>query len=639
MKRSTIHATMMTLLSIAAAALIAASAFGLAPPPAGSAPVPAAGTGWKEMQLRYPDADAVVLYDSLVVTLDGADRVSRRYHRAVMLFTDNAINRYGDPRLLFNAATQDLAILAARVRMRDGTIVDAQKNAFNQTTPFSLDLTPDYADWQETVVTLMGVEKGCVAELHYTIADKSASPWLSGVEVFSAEDPTQERVLAVRLPAGRSLKFASLRGEAPPPDTDAAGAWDWTVRNIPGRTPLDGGVWSGDYFPAVCYSTAADWKSVLSRLGERLATASPAAPAAEASIRDAVKDCGPTLEARAVAVHRLAIGAVRGIRAPYPLCAAPARDAARIYDTGYASPLDGAVLLASMLRTLEFEPAFVLVSSGTTAVGETPAPELFSRVAVSVPIGNEGELLLDPATPLERDPSFSLAGRTLARLGPAPRLERFPARNSSESGSGLVIDLVPGKDGALEGEGTAILKGAFSPYYLVREGETGLADYLKKRVSGLFGGAKLVSWNPRAVDRDRIEVDFTFTMELPDKKKGERVYLAMPRPFDSPLSGIERVQLWRSQIEDPIRLEPSELDVRCTIELPEGWKRVTDSFSVSETNRLGSVSADAAETAGDAMEFRSRLVLPGGLVPPESFGEFKALLRAYGQDRIVLEKD
>jgi hypothetical protein len=485
----------------------------------------------------------------------------------------------------------------------------------------------------------MGIEKGCVAELHYSIADKNPSPHLSGVEVFSAEDPTQERVLAVKLPAGRSLKFASLRGDAPAPDTKTAGIWVWTVRNIPGRMPFDGGVWEGDYFPAVCYSTAADWQSVLSRLGERLGAASNPVPAADAAIKEAVKDCGPTHEARALAVHRLAVGAVRGIRSPYGLLAAPARDASRVYDTGYASPLDRAVLLAAMLRALQFEPKFVLVSAGATAVGDVPAPELFSRVAVSVPMGSEGELLLDPAAPLEHDPAFSLAERTLAHAGPAPRLAQLPARNGNESRSSLVIDCGPGQDGVLEGKGTAVMTGAFSPYYIVREGENGLADYLKKRVSGLFGGAKLVSWNPQAIDRDRIEVDFTFTVDVPDKKKGERVYFAMPRPFDSQLSGIDRTQAWRSGVADAIRLEPAALDVDCTIRLPEGWKLVADGSTELERNGVGSTQFLSTQAADGTLGFRSELRLETGRVSPASFGDFRALIRAYSRDRIVIEKE
>jgi hypothetical protein len=638
MRNVTTHTVMKSMLAVVAAALIAGAAFAHSPASGRSSPAAAAGTGWKEMELRYPGSDAVVLYDSLVVTLGPDNRLAQRRHRAVMLFTDNAINRYGDPRILFNAATQDLTILAARVRMRDGRVVEIRKNAINQTTPFALDLAPDYVDWQETVVTLMGVEKGCIAELHYTIADRNPSPYLSGVEVFSAEDPTEERVLAVKLPPGIALAFAALNGEVPPPDASAKGAWIWTVRDIPGRTPFDGGAWEGDYFPAVCYSTATDWQDLLSKIGAGLAARSTRLPAAEASILDAVKDCAAD-EEKALTVHRLAIGTVTGVRAPYALFAAPARDAARIYDTGYASPLDRAVLLAAMLRTAGFEPAFVLVSAGRAARGGVPAVELFSRIAVSVPLADGTGLLLDPAAPLEHDPSFALAGRTLAYLGPAPRLAQLPARAAADSRSELVLVLKPGKDGGFEGKGAAIMKGAFSPYYLVRGNENGLRDFLKKRVSGYFGGAELVSWNPRSLERNGAEIDFTFTVSPGEKKKGERLYLSVPKPMESSFSGIERVRVDRSRCADAIAIEPCVLEVSCAIEPAPGWKMITGLSPANEKNGIGDASAELASLPDGTHVFRKRLQLDEDLVAPARYADFRSLLRTFSEDRIVLERE
>ncbi|MFA4948043.1 MAG: DUF3857 domain-containing protein [Candidatus Krumholzibacteriia bacterium] len=632
MRNVTTHVLLKSILAVVAAALIAGSACGH------SAPAAAAGTGWKEMQLRYPGSDAVVLYDSLVVTLGSDNHIAKRRHRAVMLFTDNAINRFGDPRILFNAATQDLTILAARVRMRDGRIVEVRKNAVNQTTPFALDLAPDYVDWQETVITHMGIEKGCVAELHYVIADKNPSPYLSGVEVFSAEDPTEERVLVVKLPPGMTLKSASLNGEVSPPNASVKGVWVWTVRDIPGRTPFDGGAWEGDYSPVVCYSTASDRQDLLSKLGAGLTAKSTPLPAAETSICGAVKDLA-TDEEKVLAVHRLAIGAVTGVHVPYALLAAPARDAARIYDSGYASPLDRAVLLAAMLRTAAFEPAFVLVSAGKAASGDVPAPELFSRIAVSVPLGDGAELLLDPAAPFEHDPSFALAGKTLAYLGPVPRLAQLPARAVSDSRSELALVLKPGKDGGFEGKGTAILKGAFSPYYLVRENENGLRDFLKKRVSGFFGGAELVSWNPRSLERNEAEIDFTFTVSPGEKKKGERLYLSVPKPMESSLSGIERVRLERSQCADAINIEPCVLEVSCMIEPAPGWKMVTAPLPANEENEIGAASVDFASRADGTHVFRKRLQLDENLVAQTRYADFRSLLRTFHEDRIVLERE
>ncbi len=628
MRNVTPHALLKSMFAVAALALIAAPAF------AHSAPAAAAGTGWKEMQLRYRDADAVVLYDSLVVTLGSDNHISKRRHRAVMLFTDNAINRYGDPRILFNAATQDLTILAARVRMRDGRIVDAQKNALNRTTPFALDLAPDYVDWQETVVTLMGIEKGCVAELHYVIADRNPSPYLSGVEVFSAEDPTEERVLAVKLPAGTALKFSSLRGEAPPPDASASGTWVWTVRNIPGRTPFDGGVWEGDYFPAVCYSSAASWREALAPIAENISRGAESVPfSLSRMIREKIKDCASD-EDKVLAVHRFAIESVRAVSTPYSLLAAPARDAAHIYDTGYASALDGAVLLMAMLKDIACAPTLVLVSSGRMPDDDVPSPELCSSLAIEA-----GGLLLDPSAPFEHDPEFSLAGRTLVRLGSERHLWPLPPNQIADSGSELSLALSPGAEGAWEGKGKAILTGAFSPYYLVRAGEHGLDDFLKQRVSNFFGSAELGSWNVLRLERRRAEIDFTFTVKLPERKKGERIYLAMPNPFESRLSGIMRVRPERSRLTDAIRIETCALSLTGTIEPPAGWKLVTEHFTVHRKFDIGEASAVFSADPDGTQFFKRRLSLASNRVYPGAFDYFRSLLQVYGRDLVVLEKE
>jgi hypothetical protein len=590
----------------------------------------------KALEARYQGNDAVVLFDSLVVTLDDGNHITRRRHRAVMLFTDNAINRYGDPRILFNAAAQELSIIAARVYMRDGTIADTQKNGFNQTTPFALDHAPDYADWQETVVTHVRIEKGCVAELHYVIRDLTPSPWLSGVEIFSTEDPVQSRVLMVAPGRGRDLTTSSQNSA--PAGAPSGGVWSWAVRDIAGRTPFDGGVWEGDYFPTVCYGTAARWQDVLAVIGADLAAKSSALPAVEARVRDAMKDL-TTDEDKVLAIHRLAIGAASDIHAPFTLFSAPARAAARIYDTGYASPLDRAVLLAAMLRTAGYEPAFVLVSSGRAVIGEVPAPELFSRVAVAVTVKDAGELLLDPTAAFEHDLSFVLAGKTLAYFSPEPRLSALATRNVNDSRSELAVVLKPGKDGGLEGKGTAVLKGAFSPYYVVRKDGNGFEDFLKTRVSGLFVGAELVTWNPRSLERDRAEIEFAFTVPLPDAKKGERLYLAAPKTLEAALSGIERVHLERSDCADAVRFEPCVLEMSCTIDLPEGWKLIATRFDANEKNEIGTALVNFQPQSDGTYLFRKQLVLNRDVVPPASYGEFRSLLLAFGEDRIVLEKE
>lgn len=591
--------------------------------------------GPAELKAHYADADAIVLFDSLVIARDAENRVSKRRHRAVMLLTDNGINRYGDPRILFNTAKQELAVMTARVYMRDGTTADTRKNGINQTTPFAFQAAPDYTDWQETVVTHVGIEKGCVAELQYVIADKDASPWLSGVEIFGAEDPTIERTIEVVLPAAGTLKHASMNG-APEPATPSAGTCVWTVTNIPGRTPYDGGVWEGDYLPTIVYSTAGGWDEVRAALIHGAEDASIKDHGLKAVVDDATKGMRSP-EDMILGIHRVAMESVASINPPYALFASGPRTAERIYASAYATPLDRAVVLMGLLKAAGFDPVPVLVTSGNAWPAEVAAPEIFGKVDVAVPTGTGAELLLDPGMPYERDLAFTLAGRMLVRPD-KQSVTTVPAREPGESMTSFDVVLKPGDKGALDGEGNAVMTGLFSPYYLVRGEGTETEDFIKARVKALFGGAELSTWNVRNMSPDRVEIAFHFTVKLPDKKSGERVYLSVPKPFESSLSGIDRVHLERSYCDDAIGVRSCVMEVSCALEAPADWWIVASPEPGATENQIGSARIEAESQSGGAPVVHKTLTLARTLVLPKEYGELRSLLLMLSDDRLVLER-
>jgi hypothetical protein len=161
---------------------------------------------------------------------------------------------------------------------------------------------------------------------------------------------------------------------------------------------------------------------------------------------------------------------------------------------------------------------------------------------------------------------------------------------------------------------------------------------VKKRVSSLFNGAELLTWNPRLVERDRTEIEFAFTVPLPDTMKSGRLYLAAPKPFESALSGIERVHIEQSDLADAIRIEPCVLDMSCTIELPEGWKLITTPLDAKDQNDIGAALVDIQPQSDGTCVFHRQLVLSRDVVDPASYGDLRSLLRVFGEDRIVVEK-
>jgi len=279
-----------------------------------------------------------------------------------------------------------------------------------------------------------------------------------------------------------------------------------------------------------------------------------------------------------------------------------------------------------------------LVSSGMLWPGDVPVPEICG-ITVITSTGGGDIILLDPESPYEHHWTYTLDGRTfLACILPECRIGEIGGLRSQQNKSTLDLVLKEGASGVIEGEGRALLTGFFSPYYLMRGTGTEAEDFVKARVGGLFEGAELTSWNPSAINWDRTELAFDFTVKLPDTKTGERVYLKLPRPFEAALSGIDRLRLERSTIPDAFRVRPCVLELSCTFGGFQGWSVVSLPQSGEGRNDIGS-SVVAVESAPDGdMTCRKTLAIDGDFVLPGDYPDLRSLLRTFGEDRIVLEK-
>jgi hypothetical protein len=293
----------------------------------------------------------------------------------------------------------------------------------------------------------------------------------------------------------------------------------------------------------------------------------------------------------------------------------------------------------AMLSAASFRPEPYFVSSGLLWADDVPVPEICT-IMIDVSTAAGEAMLLDPAAPYEHNLSFTLAGRTsFGCKNNACRAQGIARRSAGENRSKLDIVLRKGADGTIEGEGSALLTGLFSPYYGMRGTGTEAEDFVKARVGGLFEGAELTSWNPSALERDRAELAFNFTVKLPDKKSGERVYLKAPRPFDAVLSGADRVHLERSSSADAIKAGPCILEISCTIEKSQGWNIVSLPRPGNEQNEIGSALVTVESAPDGKMTCRKSLTIDSDLVRPGDYSKLRSLLHIFSDDRLVLEKE
>jgi hypothetical protein len=591
--------------------------------------------GDRELGDRYRESDAVVLFDSTIVNVHGDGRISRRHHRAVLLLTDNAIRRYGDPRILYHTARQTLDIAVARVYMRDRTAVDTQDNGFNLTTPFSLALAPDYADWQEMVVTHVGIEKGCVAELVYTITDKEARRFsLSGFTYFAGDDPAIERTLVVAVPAGTTLQHAAVHG-APEPERGARGHYIWRMNGLRGRAPVDAGVWRGDYLPTVFYGTEPDWSTVLDYWSGRFDETPRESGAALGELAGRLQGEAHSDEELVALIQSELLERIRLVDTPYPLLSENPRSAEEIYRSTYASPLDRAVVLVALLREAGIGAVPVLPAPGETWPAAVTVPEIFERIFVAVTLGN-GMVFIDPESAFDRDMRLTIPGRTYAVLegaGVTSRLDDAWPPEGNESI--LTLDLELGDD--VTGEGIAVLTGVFSPYYAIRGVGDETKEWIEGEVSRLMDGAEVSSWNLNRLDERHVEIGFRLSAALPDETAGVRRHLALPAPFCVSRSGIDRIRVERSGYPVPIGLIPCVLEVRCTFTGTSDYAFAVLPRAGTVTNRVGNISVDVTSDDDGTVAYTKRLEIGRRIVGEDEYGMLRSLLVTFYENRVVLE--
>ena len=596
----------------------------------------------KELSKQFPASEAVIITDSLAVTLHQDGRIDRRVHRFVALFTDDAVHRYGDPRVLFNASKQRLSVKRARVYMREGKIVDTQKNGINQTTPVALASAADYTPWQETVVTHVGIEKPCIAELWYAITDKEPfMPACSGVEFFSEDDPVLERVVQVTVPPRAKLVHAELNGAPAPTVTNKGRTYTWTMKRIEASRSVRGSVDPIEYLPAVIYSNEENWSAPMERIARWFDVATRNRDFAVDPLGGVEKKSDDA--ACAVEIQRKAAGVVKGVEAPFAQFELEPRDAERVYDTSYGDSFDRAVLLGALLKEEGYQPYPVLVSRGRMDVeGLPPALELFDRILIAVPIDGV-PLLLDPTKPYERPPELSLPGASfLCSAAESSIKVNGPLKKKNIDSLELDISF-DGSD--LVCRGKAELEGVFSPYWIIRGTDGELERYLEKRAHSLLGGnksiiegAELVSCNIEKLNRDDVALGFELVVK--DLLEGkDRLYIDLPEPIDQSAGGLDDIDITGSEAKAPFGVIPQRCVTSVRISKPAGWRFAALPWSDSQTGDVGAIKTLSKRESDELVSVKREIVLKAGFVSVSAYRELRSLIVADKIGTIVLEKE
>jgi hypothetical protein len=510
---------------------------------------------------KYPKASSIILWTREVHTLN-ADGSQLYENNTIRYLPDEAArDNFGDPHLPFIAGRDSMQILTARCYTQDGRKTDSTPiNAYNPIVPDGLDKSPDYCDFRNMVVTLMGLENGCITELSYRITTaKPQLPWLEGRVYLREEGPVMARELVINLPQGQSLNYKVDRGAAEP--TVNGSSYSWTVGEQTGYDKLD---LSGHriLLPNIAFTTAKDWNEVQSVLKTRLEQALSGDPLIVSSLQEALAGVSGD-ENRLDVIKNWVKERFNALEFEHPDFALRLRPAKQILLSGYGNSLEMAALVTKLADgagiPLQVLPCFV---------PEPVVPSLheWNRALIAPKSARSGLIWSDPIAPLSEFSTADLNGCWTLSLSETPALPEPVASPVKAPRFAVSIALENVDADTISGKGTLSVAGNWGTYEAVRS--DGAEEFLNSKLH--VKGLKITKAMVRELEAKRVDINFEFTAAALEAVDDYRVLSLAMLDFDM-LTKDAPLALTKREFPQEVSM-PGEITLRVEAAYPDKWE-------------------------------------------------------------------
>jgi transglutaminase-like putative cysteine protease len=548
--------------AVALAALLVASSAPAQNPPAADA---------------TPDAVIELWEQSWKLAPDGGSTYREKKH--TRLNQERGYSEFADPRITFNRDTQAVEVITARTRLPGGEVLDVPAYSRNDVSPRDSAGWPAFANLRQVVLTMSGIEPGCVVELEYEVKTRpgAAGPIAADLRL-DHRYPIRSRKITVDAP-GRSVRW-NLTGDSPQivaarPDAQAgaAGRLICEVRDVPAMIDEPQAPPRSARSPRLVFSVGPDLEEWLAQRVRAIDTAAADAPLISKLAGEWTKDSGsPAEKVRAIQEKLAATFNFVDFDAAWR--PATPRSAADALGYNYGLPEEAAAVFLALLRGagIAAQPAMLVDSAAWQDAVPTDLGVAAYVVLVPLPGSSEPEIWHPQSGRIRRDRRW--AGHTVLN-GAGDDVRRTvlpPWENAGESECHVRGSVTIAKDGGYAAKLTLRTTGLFTAAESLRS-----ADQQRARVADLLGrvvpGADVSQLTVRTLAPDVFEVEAELKSRKPitPDAAGYRFTLPADGPFFADVS-LPVACATRTQ---PVRLTGAfRENVEVTISWPEGWTAV-----------------------------------------------------------------
>ncbi len=590
-----------------------------------SAGTPRAFTG-----MPGADAEYLSLVDRYMLRDDGAIVHEREVRLKLNSFLAMS-RRFGETRLEFDPAVEQVETLYNRTQLRDGTVVPAPANAVVDDLPPAAHGNPLWAGLRRRVFVHTALEPGAVIELGWRLTRSAkAFPWLEASEPMAADMPIKERVVEISLPASAKLRggvanvgLADAAEWTQPVERRDAARVNYVWRRVDAAMLPDepGASTRESFVPTLRVSTCADASALCAEFARRVESTGPLPAEALGMLKDAVAK-ETDWERRVLAALDAAPKALRASALGPALQHWEPRALGEVWRTGVATALELCIFQASALGALGFEARPVLAGIRGQDPGACPAFTGFERPLVRVKDPAGAWRLYDcreaaRGTPLELATDLPLlapeagAAETARMPPPWRRTVTIAGEFAADGAFAGSLSFTTANSATLH---AALLKdpqalandcaAASVPGGKARDARVTALARLSGSLTCVLEGKLPAANTLGLVELDVSKIAQGVDASLPIVQPGPRVTpIALPGP------GVEESDM--------------------TFALPKGWTVAALPVAVAVRNAVGEVAVKVEARSDGRVRIVRRIELAGNEVPAAAAEDVRALVNAW----------
>ncbi len=345
-------------------------------------------TNWKQVRrvqaADYPDADAVVLKQTLTCTLGSSPAITTDQEQFIQILTP-AGKEYGDFDLAYDAPEEELEILDCEVLGPNGQSMRLdQEDVGEEREPAA----SDYVGGSRKFFSVPGVTPGAIVHIRFSTQWKTFPlPQISLALPLATDLPVRDCTLQVKVPKGNAFHFGFRAISPPDPEvtqTAYSSGYTWHLRDLPAQRAE--ALSPPHQEPGLMISTFSDWAAFAQWYGRISRLTAELTPALKAKATEVTREAKNGRE-KVLALYNY-VSRLRYVAIPMGVNSFRPHNAAHVLACEFGDCKDKANLLNALLHAVDIPADLVLVPRFSQADESLPGLS-FNHAISRIKLGEE----------------------------------------------------------------------------------------------------------------------------------------------------------------------------------------------------------------------------------------------------------